>query len=403
MRQTRLLLPAIAVAVITAAFQLSARQSGTTQATTTKTGTTAAQAAPTEPARAITAPKTPLPEEAGSAGVTKFSFIAYGDTRGRHDGEQLGAEHTLVVDSMLATIKRLSTTTFPVKFVIQSGDAVVNGRDGKQLNVSYIPIIERLTKGADVPYFFTAGNHDVTSATDLKDAERAKGLKNLLDANKNLMPAEGSPRRLAGYPTYAFGYGNTFMIAFDSQVAPDETQFNWVKGQLEGLDRKRYVHVIAFMHHPPFSSGPHGNASVALEAATQAVRDRYEPLFREHHVRMTIAGHEHLFEHWVERYEDASGKHRMDHIVSGGGGAPLYTYQGEPNTREFIADKTRKEQKVALEHLVKPGINAGDNPYHYLVVQIDGDNVSVDVVGVDWGVNFKPYKSANVALKDGGK
>lgn len=357
--------------------------------------------APTEVARAIAAPKTPLPSEAASAGVTKFSFLAYGDTRGRHDGTQLEAEHTLVADSMLATIKRLSTTAFPVKYVIQSGDAVVNGRDAKQLNASYTPIIDRLTQDGGVPYFFTAGNHDVTGATDVKDAERAKGLKNLFDANRQLMPAEGSPRRLAGYPTYGFGYGNTFMLAFDSQVAPDDTQFNWVKAQLEGLDRTRYVHVIAFMHHPPFSSGPHGGGSIALEAATLAVRDRYEPLFRQHHVRMTIAGHEHLFEHWVERYEDATGKHRMDHIVSGGGGAPLYTYQGEPNTKDFLA--ARKDQKVALDHLVKPGMNPGDNPYHYLVVQIDGDNVSVDVVGVDWGSGFKPYRSATQALKDGGK
>ena len=72
-----------------------------------------------------------------------------------------------------------------------------------------------------------------------------RGDEDQREVDKNLMPAEGSPRRLNGYPTYAFGYGNTFMIAFDSQVAPDETQFNWVKAQLEGLDRKRYVHVIA--------------------------------------------------------------------------------------------------------------------------------------------------------------
>ena len=39
-----------------------------------------------EPARTIVAPRVPLPSEAATAGVTKFSFIAYGDTRGRHDG-----------------------------------------------------------------------------------------------------------------------------------------------------------------------------------------------------------------------------------------------------------------------------------------------------------------------------
>ncbi len=34
----------------------------------------------------ISPPATPLPDESASAGVTKFSFVAYGDTRGRRDG-----------------------------------------------------------------------------------------------------------------------------------------------------------------------------------------------------------------------------------------------------------------------------------------------------------------------------
>src|SRR4029079_3131992 len=65
-------------------------------------------------------PRTPLPSEAATAGVTKFSFITYGDTRGRHDGFELQAEHTLVIESMLATIKRAATTADPIRFVVQS-------------------------------------------------------------------------------------------------------------------------------------------------------------------------------------------------------------------------------------------------------------------------------------------
>src|SRR4051812_6082752 len=52
------------------------------------------------------APLTPLPAEAATATVTRFSFIAYGDTRGRHDGSDLQAEHRLVIESMLATIRK---------------------------------------------------------------------------------------------------------------------------------------------------------------------------------------------------------------------------------------------------------------------------------------------------------
>src|SRR5207247_2202755 len=127
---------------------------------------------------------------------------------------------------------------------------------------------------------------------------------------------------------------NTFVLALDSNIAGDDTQLAWTTRQLEGLDRARYVNVVAFFHHPPFSSGPHGGAIV--ERAALLLRARYLPLFRAHHVRLVLAGHEHIFEHWVERYTDATGPHRMDHVVTGGGGAPLYNYQGEPDLREYV-------------------------------------------------------------------
>src|SRR5204863_1529564 len=78
----------------------------------------------TEPARAIAAPRVPLPAEAATAGVTKFSFIAYGDTRGRHDGTQLQADDKLGIELMLATIKRAKTSADPIRFLRQGGAAV---------------------------------------------------------------------------------------------------------------------------------------------------------------------------------------------------------------------------------------------------------------------------------------
>ncbi len=342
------------------------------------------------------APKVPLPAEAATANVTKFSFIAYGDTRGRHDGTELQAEHTLVVESMLATIKAAAATD-PIKFVLQSGDAVVNGSLAAQLAVSYVPLINRLTQTGGVPYFLSVGNHDVGNSVDLTDPRRLAGLRNYLTANANLIPADGSPRRLKGYPTYAFGYGNTFFVAFDSDIPDDDVQFNWVKAQLEGLNRRRYVHIALFFHHPAFSSGPHGGSTIERQAAS--IRSRWMPLFRQHHVRLLLTGHEHLYEHWVERYTDASGAHRIDQIVSGGGGAPLYAYEGEPDLRDYLS--ANAAQKVAVQHLVRPSIEPGGNPFHYLVVHVDGANISLEVVGVDWGRGFAPYRTNAATLTDG--
>lgn len=347
--------------------------------------------------QAIQAARNPLPAEEASAGVSRFSFIVYGDTRGRRDGNEVQYEHSLIVDSMLGTIKRLESSDFPVRFVLQTGDAVVNGRDPRHWNNSFVALINRITTDGGVPYFLAPGNHDVSTAPTADAPMRLESLALYLDAVSKLIPPDGAPRRLKGYPTYAFGYGNTFVLTVDSNIAGDDTQYNWVKAQLEGLNRNRYRNVVVMFHHPPFSSGPHGGARV--ESPSALLRTRYLPLFRQHRVQTLFTGHDHLFEHWIERYEDASGrKYRMDHIVTGGGGAPLYAYTGEPDLREYLT--ANRNDKVTLEHLVKPGMNPGDNPYHYVVVQVDGERVSLNVIGIDWGSAFQPYRSRGTDLRD---
>ncbi len=354
-------------------------------------------AARTDSVQAIAPPRMPLPDEKASAAVTRFSFIVYGDTRGRRDGVHEQYEHSLIVESMLRTIAALATGPDPVRFVLQSGDAVVNGRDARQWNVSFVGLINRLTTEGGVPYFLAPGNHDVTGAADLNAPGRQVGLQNYLRAVARLIPPNGATRRLAEYPTYAFGYGNTFVLAFDSNIAEDSVQYTWVKSQLEGLDRGRYTHVVAFFHHPVFSSGPHGGAIV--ERPTAAIRARYMPLFRKHGVELLLTGHEHLFEHWIERYRAADGHvRRIDEIVSGGGGAPLYSYQGEPDLRAYVA--AGAADSVRLTHLVRPGMEPGDNPYHYIVVHVDGARVWLEVMGVDWGRSFRPYRNSRTTLSD---
>ena len=348
-----------------------------------------------EPARTIVAPRVPLPSEAATAGVRTFSFIAYGDTRGRHDGVEIQAEHKLVVESMIATIKRARTSADSIRFVLQSGDAVVNGSFDRQWSVSYVPLIDRLVTEGGVPYFLSVGNHDVGNATDLADPRRVAGLRNYFSANAALLPPEGSPRRLSGYPTFAFGYGNSFFIAVDSDIPDDSVQFAWLTRQLETLDRRRYENLVVFFHHPPFSSGPHG-ATTERQAAS--VRTRWMPLFRKHQVRLLLTGHEHLFEHWVERWTDSTGTHRIDEIVSGGGGAPLYGYVGQPDVREYLA--AGAPQKIALQQLARPADDPGANPFHYVVVHVNGTRISVEVVAVDWGRGFAPYRSNGATLSD---
>lgn len=358
--------------------------------------TAPAQETANEPVRAIKAPRTPLPSEEASASVKRFSFIVYGDTRGRRDGFEQQYEHSLIVNSAVQNIKKLEKTNFPVRFVLQTGDGVANGRIGRQWNVSYIDLINRLTQDGGVHYFLAPGNHDVSSAATQDDPQRQIGLKNFYAANAELIPPNGSPRRMTDYPVFSFGYGNSFFIAFDSNIAGDEKQLEWIKTQLEGLDRNRYRNVFVYSHHPAFSSGPHGGARTELQSGI--IREKFMPLFRKHHVKVFFNGHDHFFEHWVERYEDSAGKHRLDHVLTGGGGAPLYAYAGDPDTRDYV--KAYAAEKVTLDRIAKPGYEPGMNAYHYVLVQVDGEKIKLEVIGVDWGRDFQPYRSNKATLGD---
>jgi len=359
--------------------------------------------------RAIEPPATPLPAEAASAGITRFSFVAYGDTRSNNDpnvpgdGWVIQAEHGRLVDRVITKARELASTPFPVRLVLQSGDAVLRGTDAAMWNVSFNPIVERLTRSANLPFFFTVGNHDVTGG----EGGRSQALQNTLSAISKLIPAEGSPRRLNGYPTYAFAYGNSFFIALDSNIADDALQIAWVTDQLVRLDRARYRHVIVFFHHPAFTSGPHSRTAAPgsaekladrPEPQTAAIRNLWLPLFRKHHVDLTITGHDHLFDHWVERYVDRGTTYRMDHVVTGGGGAPIYTYAGEPDLRPYLT--ANAAQAVRLDHPMRPGATVDANPHHFVTIRVDGDRLSLEVTGIG-PADYKPYNGrATISLSD---
>src|SRR5689334_3314108 len=194
---------------------------------------------PAAAARAIDPGGVQLPPESESARETKFSFIAYGDTRGPADGLRIQPAHQDVVNRILAVIPEEARAGFPVRFVVQSGDAVVGGRYAGQWDVSFTPLIERLLHEGRVPYFFAVGNHDVTTQP-VHTPERDAGLRNATAAMARLWPAEGSPDRMSGYPTFTFAYGRFFFIVLDSNIASDRAQFEWVKKRLETIDRARY-------------------------------------------------------------------------------------------------------------------------------------------------------------------
>ena len=192
------------------------------------------------------------------------------------------------MESMLATAKSWPTRLTPCGSCYQSGDGVLNGRAGSW-NVAIRRSSIQLSS-AGIPYFLSVGNHDVAGAEDLDDPGRIEGLCHYLPRQLTADSPEGSPHRLVGYPTYAFGFGNSYFIAFDSNIPEDTIQAAWV----EPSSRRSIaanVNVVVFFHLRLFHRDRMADRWSSVRRL--AIRKRYMPMFRKYHVKLLLTGHEH--------------------------------------------------------------------------------------------------------------
>ena len=108
---------------------------------------------------------------------------------------------------------------------------------------------------------------------------------------------------------YDFVRGNVHLFALDSDpsepdgVAVDSAQAQWLRAGLAAAPEKWRV---VYMHHPPYSSGPHGSNAYMQWP------------FRQWGATFVVSGHDHDY----ERVE-ADG---MTYLVCGLGGAPAYQF-----------------------------------------------------------------------------
>ncbi len=122
---------------------------------------------------------------------------------------------------------------------------------------------------------------------------------------------------------YSFDYGNVHFISLDSNEYRMVTtlatlgtdMLDWLEADLEATDADW---IIAFMHHPVYSSGSHGN--------TRSLHNYVVPLLEEHNVDLILAGHDHHYERTFPILdgtivEDES--YAPTYVVAGAGGAGL--------------------------------------------------------------------------------
>jgi 3',5'-cyclic AMP phosphodiesterase CpdA len=239
----------------------------------------------------------------------KFSFVVIGDNR-----------------SGIDTYKKIVSMIMERKpdFVVNTGDMITTPGSKQDWAKFW-----EMSKPITVPYFLTVGNHDAHPKVPLSE----KTYKNEVDLPGNEL-------------YYSFVAGNSLFIILDSYLDDQEkkitgVQLKWLE---EILAASRQKHKFVFLHHPLYTDlgkGHHAHDSIDKYPDS---RDRLEALFAKSRVDAVFAGHEHYYE---RRTVDG-----IIHIITGGGGAPIYD----------------KEEYGGFNHFVQ--------------VTVDGDKVSAEVVDI---------------------
>jgi hypothetical protein len=108
---------------------------------------------------------------------------------------------------------------------------------------------------------------------------------------------------------YDFAWGDVHFFALDSDpsepdgVTPDSVQGRWLRDALAAATERWRV---VYMHHAPYSSGPHGPTP------------HMQWPFKDWGADLVLAGHEHDYERLVED--------GLTYVVNGLGGAELYFF-----------------------------------------------------------------------------
>ncbi|MFP4589324.1 MAG: metallophosphoesterase [Candidatus Acetothermia bacterium] len=219
-----------------------------------------------------------IPHPGEKANHQAGEFILYGDTRTNHD----------VHKDVVAQIRRLD-----FEFVINTGDLVEDGRK-PVLWEHFRHIIGPLRD----EYYPAVGNHEQWN----------RGGKSHMRKAFPFVPETGY------YSIEKLGIRFVFVNQYEPFSA-DSKQYKWLENQLR---TPRPVMVI--MHEPHFQ---------ANHSANEKTREQLIPLLKRYQTTAVFYGHSHMF--GLKREDD------LAFIVTGGGGAPLYS----PNPEEL--DKSIKE------------------------------------------------------------
>ena len=197
------------------------------------------------------------------------------------------------------------------------------------------------------PFYPSIGNHD-------DEVDFARAYRDVF-----VLPDHAAS---ATYPDnaeryYSFDYGPIHFIALDTERAfldggRLQAQLAWLDADLAATTQPWRV---VYFHRPPYSSGTgHGSSA--------AVRQAFAPLFERYRVQLVLSGHDHDYERSIPWLEFVPTGRAVTYVVTGGGGAPLYSV----GTSAWTATSS--------------------SVHHYVRVVAAGCVMTVEAVGLDGSV-----------------
>ena len=223
----------------------------------------------------------------------KFSFVVFGDNR-----------------SDKAVYKKLAIMAMALKpdFIVNTGDLIETPGDQDQWRSFW-----STSKLIEVPYFLTVGNHDISPLVPASE----RVYKEQVDLPGNEL-------------FYSFSAGNALFVVLDTYLEGQEkkvtgNQLKWLEGVLAKSEKK---HIFIFMHHPLYTDYRKGRHWGDCLDKYPEDRDRLQALFVKADVDVVFSGHEHFYQ-----WKMVGG---IQHVITGGAGAPLYVKDDEGGFHHFI-------------------------------------------------------------------
>jgi hypothetical protein len=218
---------------------------------------------------------------------------------------------------------------FPYEFVLMMGDNMYGAEKATDFKKKFEDVYRGLLD-KKVKFYATLGNHD--------------------ESNQRFY----EHFNLNGEEYINFKKGNVSFYALNSNYM-DKKQVKWMEEKM-AADTSEWK--IAFMHHPPYSSGgKHGSST--------GVREVVEPIFLKHGINVVLAGHEHFY----ERLKPQKG---IYYFISGAGGK---LREGDVKDNSPLTEKAYdKDMSFMLVEIDK------DKQMHFQVINRTGQTVDSGVL-----------------------